>query len=315
MTVRLRLSGRGATAIVALIQIAGAIALTTAASTRAGEPGAEGFLFTRLAGDARGAALGGAVDPLAEGLAAPAANPAGLALRRERAVADTVVLRPLGFVGDSIGVVWPAGEGGVAGTVSFLHHDALPVTTEELPDGSGGLAGILGVEVEITGAQWLNEERAFGLSLRVLREELGERRTAAGAADAGMVWAVSPDLSAGAAVRGVGRVIADSAVRDPFPLSVLAGARYEVPDWPARGFAAVDWAPSGPAGAAAGVEAGELAGFLLRGSVAVRQDSSARLAGGAGFRGGLWSFDYAYVPVPLLGGAHVLTVSLKLGRP
>ncbi len=278
------------------------------------QAGAEGFLLSRTAGDARAAALGGAADPLPEGLAATAANPAGLALRREKAFADTLLSWPSGFVGDTLGGELPAGDaGGIAASLTLLRHESLPVTTEIRPDGTGGLVGILSGELTLVGGQWISEQQAAGVALRLLHEELGDRKTEALAADAGLVRVLAPEWTAGVAVRGLGRIIRAAASRDPFPLAVLGGVRYELPDLPARAYAAADWQPYGSNGVAFGAEGGELFGIALRLGVAVRAATGTRVTGGLGYHAGLWAFDYAYAPVADLGVAHRLTLSLRFG--
>ncbi len=294
---------RGATAL-------GLTLLLCSAALRAAVPGREGMLFSRLSGDARSAALGAAASALAEGESALFANPAAAALRRERAFGVTHLQWLEGFFGETLTAQMPVGiEGTLGASVFFFLHEALPVTTEVLPDGTGGRAGIFNMEASLLGAQWVTNQIAVGASLRVLHEEVGELLSEAMAVDLGGLYVLSPDLTLGAGVRGLGRILREGRAWDPLPLSLNLGGRYESPYWPVRVYAGGAYSVYGPSRGGVGVEAGEW--YLVRTMVQMQERGRIAFAFGIGARQDMWGLDYTFAPAGPIGFAHRITLSIR----
>jgi hypothetical protein len=270
------------------------------------------MLFARLAGDARGAALGEALRAVAEGPAALTGNPAGAALAPGLTAGDTLLLWPAGFTGETLFAQWDAGRRGTMGAALFvLWHDALPITTEELPDGSGELAPLLDVEAAWLASSWVGERQAVGAAIRVRHERTGPAQHEALAADVGAIRMLFPELALGAAVRGLGATLRSPATRDPLPLSLDAGVRYAPEEWPVRAYAGAAWRPAGPAAVSLSAEIGEIAGLSARATVEAA-GGALGFAAGAGARLDLWQLDYAFAPVGSIGTMHRFTLRLLL---
>lgn len=300
------------------VRLAGAVfaaALWGAGSAHAGFTGREGDLFVTLAGDARSAALGPAGSPTAEGESALFGNPAAMVLRREWGFGASHLIWTDGFAGETVTVEAPAGRTGAMGASAFLFlHEPVPVTTEVLPDGNGALNKLLSAQVTVLGAAWLTESVAVGAAGRAAHAQAGEDLTEAMAVDAGLLVVLTPEWCAGAAARGLGQVLASGSTRDPFPLSVDAGARYAPVELPLRAFAGASFAAWGPARAGLGLEAGEWFGGTARVEADVAESGVWAYAIGLGAHHEMWTLDYTFAPVGALGFSHRLTLSIRYGR-
>jgi hypothetical protein len=129
--------------------------------------------------------------------------------------------------------------------------------------------------------------------------------------DAGVVHNFDPALTGGVAVRGLGQEVKSKAVRDPFPLSVLLGGRYNLDPAPVRIYAGGNYAPNSASSAGAGLELGEIAGVSLRGSGEWRETGTAGFAFGVGGRSEMWNVDYTWSSAGVIGGVHRLTLLLR----
>lgn len=291
------------------------LALLSAAPAGAGPVGREGDLFVTLAGDARSAALGSAGATTAEGESALFGNPAAMLQRREWGFGASHLAWTDGFYGETVTVEAPAGRNGVMGASAFLFlHDAVPVTTEVLPDGNGALNKLLSAQVTLLAASWLNEAVAVGASARAVHTQVGDDLGEAMAADAGVLVVLTPEWSAGAAARGLGQIITTGATRDPFPLTWDVGARYAPLDLPVRGFAGASFASWGPSRGGIGAEAGEWFGGSVRGGLEMLEGGALAYAFGVGAHHDMWSLDYTFAPAGALGFAHRFTLSIRYGR-
>jgi hypothetical protein len=236
-------------------------------------------------------------------------------LKRDNTFGITHLSWVNGFFGETVAGQMPVGLGGTLGAAAFVFfHDALPVTTETLPDGTGALAQIVNIEASLAGGQWVTDTFAVGAGARVLHEEAGDTSSEAMAIDVGVLGIVGMDFAVGAAVRGIGRIIRAGAQADAFPLRVSVGGRYESPDWPVRVYAGGFFSPYGVSAGGVGVEAGEWHGGSLRSMVQVDEDGKVGFAAGVGARWDMWALDYAFAPASALGYAHRLTLSIRFGR-
>ncbi len=279
------------------------------------EAGREGMVFLCLRGDARSSALGCAETALTEGESALFGNPAGAAQRRQIAISDTLLFFPAGFFGETLAGVWPAGQHGILGASLFLlRHDALPVTTEVQPDGTGSYAAFFDVELSVMAGQWLTEVWGVGMAMRVMHEQMGDLQTKAAAVDLGVIRIVSPELTVGLGARSLGRVIRSENLADSLPFSLDAGLRYSPPELPARLYVGGQMRPFGLSSGGFGVEIGEYYGCLARAAVEWREDGWVGYAGGVGFHLDMWHMDYTVAPVGGLGYMNRLSLSVRFGE-
>ena len=296
--------------------LAGFAALSTLADpARAGFVGRESMVFTALAGDARHAALGAAGNPTADGETALDGNPAAMALRREYGFAATHLVWPDGFTGETVTAELPAGYNGVLGATGFLLlHDPLPVTTEILPDGNGSQSALLSAQVALAAAAWATEGVAIGAGTRVAQARAGDDVTMAMVVDAGTVVVISPELIAGAAVRGLGQLLKARSARDPFPLEWQVGARYAPQEFPVAGLAGGVFPSWGPIRGGLGAELGEWYGGSVRCMAELAEFGRFGYAIGVGAHHDMWNLDYAFAPAGVLGYAHRFTLAIRFGR-
>ena len=293
-----------------------AMMLVLGGNSAALEPGREGMLFTRLGGDARGSSLGAAGAPLAEGRSAAFGNPAAGVLDRGYSVSLTHLQWVEGFFGETLSAQIPVGFEGVCGlSVLVFTREAIAETSEELPDGTGGLTNILNVEATLLGAQWMTDWMGVGASIRLLHEQYGETYINGFAGDLGWVGKLSPDLSCGASLRGLGRMIRAEDLRDPLPLTLNLGARYELPSWPVRGYLGGSFAGYGPSTGGVAVEVGPWLGGLIRTTLQLRERTGIGFAFGVGVRRDMWMLDYAFSPVSPLGTAHRFSLGVEFAAP
>jgi hypothetical protein len=291
------------------------LAALAAARADAGFVGREGDLFVSLAGDARFAALGPAGVATVEGESALFGNPAGMVLRREWGFAATHLAWTDGFIGETVTAAAPAGRTGSIGGSAFLFlHDAVPVTTEVLPEGTGGLSAVVDAQVTVAGAAWLSEIVAVGASARGVHAQAGDDLTEALAVDAGALVVFTPEWTAGAAARGLGQIIKTGASRDPFPLSWDAGARYAPLELPVRGYAGFSFPAWGPMRGGVAVEGGEWYGGSVRLEADLAERGVFAYAIGLGAHHDMWSLDYTFTPAGALGLSHRFTLSIRFGR-
>jgi len=292
-----------------------AIALLLAGGAAiAGMPGRGGSLFTLLDGDARTCALGKALVPVSEGDAGLFGNPGAAALRPELSMSLTHLAYVTGFFGDSVAGVMPVGPEAVIGASTFIFmHDALPVTSEEFPDGTGALAPIINFQGGFLGAQMLGDRVGVGGRMRLTYETLGETKIAGMAIDAGGVLLVTREIAAGFAVRGLGKRILGRQNPDPIPLTVDLGARWLVPDTPLAVYGAGSLAAYLPSSGAVGLEASSNIGLTLRGSFELREALAYGWAAGVGARRDMWNMDYSLAPAGNYGLTHRITLSARFG--
>ncbi len=289
--------------------------LLAAAPGFAAEAGREGFLFSRLGGEAAAAALGPGGCALAPGEAGLFANPAAALLRPDLSFQATHLEWFEAFRGETLAALAPVGDETAIGASLFLFtHRAVETTTDEVPDGTGEPLRFLGLEGTVLGAQWYGEHAGFGISARVLHEEVGRTARDAMLLDVGGVFLPAADLTVGAAIRGVGQQVQAKAVRDPVPLSVLGGVRWDLEDAPVRVFAGGCVAPYGPSTAGGSLEVGEILGASFRGGAGWREGDLLEAGLGAGWRWDMWNLDYAWSTAGAAGYAHRLTLAVRFPR-
>lgn len=293
-----------------------ALALLLASSAaRGGPPGREAAAFLTLAGDARGAALGSPAAALAEGGSALFGNPAAIALEDEYVVGLTHLAWVDGFFGESFVSLLPVGHEGGVGLSGFAFlHDAVPVTTDRLPEGTGAEARMMFTQGTLTMGQFATESLAAGAAVRGVYERIGEETWLAMSADLGVLWRATPEFLLGASVRRVGGVIEAKRTRDPLPTSVDAGVRWDPDDRlpvPVRLYAGGAVAVHGPVRGGVAAEVGPFFGASLRLMLESVEFAGLGWGFGLGARRDLWQFDYALTPAGELGLAHRIALTLK----
>jgi hypothetical protein len=293
-------------------------AVGIAANAVAGPAGREAFVFTSLAGDARSAALGIPAGALLEGEGALFANPAGAPLALQYSAGITHLAWTDGFFGETLGTMFPVGTEAAVGIAGFLFtHDAVNVTSEVLPDGTGALARPLGVEATILGAAFAFEDLSVGAAVHVVHEQEGDVRREGMALDLGCVWFPDPVIAVGLDMRGFGGPILPSASRDPFPLSFDASVRYEAEEVlpvPFRVYAGASLPLWGPSGGGLAAEFGDYFGASVRGMLELREKGVLGWAFGIGGHRDQWNLDYTFAPAGDLGWAHRIGLTLKFTR-
>lgn len=286
-----------------------------AGPARAGAPGREAAAWMTLGGDARGAALGSPAAAVAEGESALFGNPAAIALEDEYVVGLTHLAWQEGFFGESFVSQLPVGHEGAVGLSGFAFlHDAVPETSERLPDGTGADARMVFTQGALTMAQFATESFGAGATVRGAYEGIGDSTWLAMALDLGALWRLTPDVLLGGAVRRVGGVIEARRTRDPVPTSVDFGARWEPEEAlpvPFRVYAGGALAVHGPVRGGVSVEAGPMAGASVRVLAEGVEFAGFGWGVGFGFRRDLWQVDYALTPAGELGLAHRFALTLK----
>ncbi len=291
------------------------LAVLLAGPAIAGAPGHEAASYVTLAGDARGAALGSPAAPLAEGESALFGNPAALALEDEYVFGLTHLAWVEGFFGESFVTQMPVGHEGALGLSGFAFlHDAIPVTTERLPDGTGADARMLFTQGALTMAQFATESLGAGATIRGMYEAVGDATWLGMTVDLGLVWRVRPEILLGASARRVGGIIEARRTRDPVPTSIDLGARWDPDDAlpiPLRVYAGAALAVHGPMRGGVAVEAGSFHGAYLRAMLEAVEFAGMGWGAGLGARRDLWQLDYALTPAGELGLAHRFALTLK----
>ena len=300
------------------LAVAAAPWLVLAGSVAAGPGGREAFVFTSLAGDARGAALGGGAAALVEGEGAVWGNPAAAPLKLEYTAGLTHVSWTDGFIGESLATMLPVGEEAVVGVGgAFVLHDPVTVTSEILPDGTGALMRPLGVQASVLGASFLHEALAVGAGVRVVHESFGDTAIEGMALDLGGVWLPDPSWAVGLAMRGFGGTIQSRTSRDPFPMTFDASVRYDPPEWipvPLRAWGGTSLALWGPTAGGLAVELGDWYGAFFRGMVELREGHGFGWAIGLGGRRDQWNLDYTLAPAGELGLVHRIGLTLRFTK-
>jgi len=295
-----------------------ALCVVCSGSVNAGAGGREAFVFTSLAGDARGAALGIGAAALLDGEGAAWGNPAAAPLQLQYTAGLTHVSWTDGFFGETLTAMLPVGEEAVVGIGGFLFlHDPVPVTSEVLPEGTGALVRPLGVEASLLGASFIVEGLSAGASLRVVHEQFGDTAIEGMALDLGSVWMLDPTVAVGFAMRGFGGALLSRAVTDPFPLSFDGSVRYEAVGllpMPVKAYAGASLPVWGPSGGGIAVEVGDWYGAFLRGMVEMREYDGFGWAIGIGGRRDQWNVDYTFAPVGELGFVHRVGLTLKFSK-
>jgi hypothetical protein len=291
-----------------------ALLLALAGAAAAEMPGRGGSLFATLDGDARTCALGKSLVPVSEGDSGLFGNPGAVVLKPELSMSLTHLAYVTGFFGDSVAGIMPVGPGAVIGGSTFLFmHSALPVTSEEFPDGTGALARIANFQGGFLGAQMLGDRVGVGARMRLTYETLGETEIAGVAADLGGVFVATPEIAAGFAVRGLGKRILGRQNPDPIPLTVDLGARWLVTGTPVAVYGAGSMAAYFPSSVAIGAEAANNLGLSLRGSFELREALAFGWALGVGARRDMWNLDYSLAPAGNYGLTHRFTLSARFG--
>lgn len=195
---------RAATAFVALVAAAPPLSAQQRSvgeqenNIRYGTAAAEWLL---LPVDARATALGSAFSALASGISSMYWNPAGLSLMPSAGA----MLSHLDYVADTrqiwFGVATPLGSGerAIGLSIGTFGFDDQPVYTVDDPDGTGQTYSVSNAVVGLTYSQRFNDRFSFGLTGKLVSENLAEATATTLAADIGTTYVTEV---AGRTIRG-----------------------------------------------------------------------------------------------------------------
>lgn len=171
-------------ALLAVAMPAAAQVVDNSDNTAFGTTAAE---FLLIGAGARGTALGGAYAALATDVTAMYFNPAGLAqLARPGAMVSTY-----SYIADTryswIGAAFPMAGGArsIGFSIGSFGFDNQPVYTVEEPDGDGRVYDVSESFIAGTYAQNFSDRFSAGLTLKMIRDELGSASASAFAVDLG----------------------------------------------------------------------------------------------------------------------------------
>ena len=281
--------------------------------------GPPGFAFLEVPAGARGAALSGAYVALATGVEAAFWNPAGLAGVEGTQVSATHIEYIQGLRHDQFALAGQLFGGGVAGSVRAMYSEPIDERDE-----LGNLVGTFGahdLEFQLGYGWSAGGGTSFGVAAQAVRERIANESATTWAGSFGGAWQPQRwhDVRLSACAQHVGpaaHYTIDGAQGEPVPLPVAAqvgaswhralsrgfGLNSEIDTRMTRGRQAV---------IALGGELASEVGASLR--LGVREgDDLSNFSAGMGYRHGLFSVDYAWVPSKLdLGDAHRFSLAAQ----
>lgn len=263
-----------------------------------------GLTFLRLSSGARTAALADAATGVADGEAL-SYNPAALTPQPRLGVTRTQWLE--GVRHDYLTGVCRRNANAFALAVQVSRADGL----EHRVGPSVEPLGEFGVYEWTAGLGWaraLGPRMRLGAALKAVRQSIYTEAAQGVAADIGVLFRLSPRLSAGAALRNVGRMNDLDREATELPLQLRAGVAGRPDD---AVLVTVDgqWARGGTGSLHLGAEWTAADRLALR--AGYQTGDTRDLSVGLGVAGQNWSFDYAFLPFgDGLGDAHLLSLSL-----
>lgn len=136
--------------------------------------GGAGTQFLAMGGGARAIGMGGAYSALGGDLESVYWNPAGIAFLEGTAVGFTHTMLFADMSLEDVAIATPAMDGVVAlSGLGFLSGE-IEETTEEMPDGTGETFGANSFAMTLSYARMMTDKFSAGVSLRFIRESLGD---------------------------------------------------------------------------------------------------------------------------------------------
>ena len=257
-----------------------------------------GLPFLRVTPSASTAALAGSGAAL-PGPSAQWLNPSLLALRPERTAQFSHLLFVEGITQEFASVSGKTGIGHLGASVQLYDSGNIAGYGDNaLPTGD---YSIKYVSLALTYARLLTGDLAVGVTYKTLMEKIAEENASGYAVDAGIAWRTPlPGLSAGAAVRNLGRMGILHSGRTKLPADGSVGILYRgiVPNF-GRGYAlTADYVVPryGSQGVRMGVEVEPVDKFFVRAGYRSDNDFE-HFSAGVGLILGMFTTDVSYTPM------------------
>ena len=275
----------------------------------AGTGASSGVEFLKLGAGARPLAMGDAYTGLADDASALFYNPAGLGNLNFPEVMTMYNKYLVDTIQQAAGVVYPTRYGIIGVSYSSFNSGDIQgygpsgEVTSLFTAGSSCLALSFGRKI--------NPNLSFGLSLKQVSEKLEANNASAYAADAGLLYRINPNVTAGLAATNLGSGLKFINDNTPLPTAYRGGLAFS-------GRLSDDELnlTGDLVSYADGTKMNFGAEYILRNLLALRAGMSGNnLRAGIGVAANLFSIDYAYFGHQDLGAAHQVSVSLLFGAP
>jgi tetratricopeptide (TPR) repeat protein len=275
----------------------------------AGTGASSGVEFLKLGAGARPLAMGDAYTGLANDSAAIFYNPAGLANLNFPEVMTMYNKYLVDSLQQAAGIVYPTRYGIVGVGYSGFNsgdiqgYDQTGAATSVFNTGSSCLTLSLGRK--------FSPVLAYGVSLKQVIEKLAANSASAYAADAGLLYRINPNVTAGLAATNLGPGLKFISDNTPFPTAYRGGLAYS-----GRVYEDAVNLTGDLVSYADGTKMNLGAEYIFRNLLSIRAGMAGNsLRAGIGVAANLFSLDYAYLGHQELGAAHQVSVSLLFGAP
>ncbi|MHB9155731.1 MAG: PorV/PorQ family protein [Endomicrobiales bacterium] len=268
--------------------------------------------FLKVDVGARPAAMGGTYCAFSGELNNVNYNPAGLADMKLREISFTHNEWVEGMRGEFLAYAHPVADIGVlAASVNYFYMDGL--TERDINgDATGKSFGASDGAFTLTAARKLQSGLLGGMNLKLITGSVKDAGASAFALDAGILYK-QRNFKAGIALQNAGTALQLGSESFPLPLNLKCGVVYR----PLDGLnVALDLNQplAGAADARLGAEYIVAGMVFLRAGFRPRSDATtgAGISAGFGINYEDLRFDYAFLPYGDLGGAHRLSLNVKL---
>ncbi|MEW6608202.1 MAG: PorV/PorQ family protein [bacterium] len=275
------------------------------------DEGETAMAFVKIGQEARVAGMGEAFVGLADDVSALYWNPAGLSQLEERE-ASFMYLKPFtdvsGLGYGYLSSAFPTNEGVWALSLSYFDYGS-----EEKYDNlanSHGTWEASDICLSFGFGRKVNENVAFGFSLKAIEEDIDTEDAPGLAVDCGVLY--KPDIEnmkIGAAIKNIGPKVKFRTDSDSLPLSLKLGLSYLLPNAPVT--LVLDSTIPNDNKSYIGI-GGE---YNYKEALAIRlgykggpQDEGSGLTAGFGIKHPKLNFDFAYQPASDLGNSYVVSV-------
>jgi len=268
--------------------------------------------FLNIGVGAKAAALGGAMTARAEGTDAMYWNPAGLVGMKIPEASFSHTIWMLETSHTSAGFALPLGERAAVGILVNYFSSG----TMDKVDNTGLSAGTFSasdLSAAVCLSAKLTDNIPAGISVKFISSAIDDVTGTAFAADLGVQYIVSSDLTLGAGVFNLGTNLKHSIVEEALPMNIKGGILLKLLGASLSADAILPSA--GSFGFSTGAE--YVLSISSDSSIAARAGYSSAvsvggLSAGAGFAIGNLSLDYAFLMFGDLGNNHRLSIKIKI---